>query len=173
MTSRKGFTLVELLATLTVMAIMAAILFPFLANYGKQATMNSNMRSLRLLQDAMDRYRASNLENLSWTLGSDTIAASVDGVAYTNLTGVQVSNILNDITTSSNRTIRIFSEGLTSNHIKLVTSGSNIASGYWSVVWFRRDTNANAMIVNRKKQEIIGGWNTYGPLAISNAFRND
>lgn len=171
----RGFTLIELLATLTIMAVIAAILFPFISNYTRQATVNSSLRSLRLLQDAMDRYRASNEDGLQWQLGSDTITATVNSVAYTNLTGPQTATILSNITISSGnnlKTMSIPADGLTTNIVKIASSGTSTLEGAWEVVWFRKNTNANTLIVDRKKNEYTNWATQYNSSALSNAFVN-
>ena len=68
---KRGFTLIELLATLSIMAIMGAVIFPFVANYIGKANRNTNFRSLKLLNDAIDRYQALKFESFD-QLASDT-----------------------------------------------------------------------------------------------------
>jgi prepilin-type N-terminal cleavage/methylation domain-containing protein len=56
--SKKGFTLVELLATIGIIAVLSAAVFPFVTNYKQWATESSNDRSARLIYDAVMRYNS-------------------------------------------------------------------------------------------------------------------
>ncbi|MFZ5805965.1 MAG: type II secretion system protein [Verrucomicrobiota bacterium] len=59
-TKRLGFTLIELLSTLAIMAILSAMLFPFVANYTQKSKRATAYRSLKLFQDAINRHIAVN-----------------------------------------------------------------------------------------------------------------
>lgn len=149
-----GFTLIELLATLTIMAIMAAILFPFISNYIEKARKNSTVRSLRLLQDAMDRYRAVNelWTPLAWGTNSSGAYSPNNGGTGTGWRGLQSANwndvVFTDILgqggdtrgSSTNQTLRIPPDGITNDNAKIVLSGDLTQSDTWAwdVIAFRR-----------------------------------
>ncbi|MBN1271232.1 MAG: prepilin-type N-terminal cleavage/methylation domain-containing protein [Candidatus Aminicenantes bacterium] len=54
----KGFTLTELLVTLTILAILSASILPLVTNTLKREREIDLQRNLRLLREAIDRYKA-------------------------------------------------------------------------------------------------------------------
>lgn len=91
---QSGFTLIELLATLTIMAIIAAALFPFIGNYTGMARKNTSVRSIQMIQDAIDRYMAleGDFQNKFGLSGLNTNASNA-------LNETQLSNVFVAITT--------------------------------------------------------------------------
>jgi prepilin-type N-terminal cleavage/methylation domain-containing protein len=170
--NRKGFTLIELLATLTIMAVIAAILFPILANYVTKANHDSAVRSLRILQEAMDRRRAVSTEFNQWAIGSSGIAGNSPLDSIQILTADEVNQILSDLlTTGSNQTLKIPIDQLVPQNIAMVSTAKDTISSGWEVMWFRRNTNVTG--VDRKKNDItIEHWGT-GPQSedIDTAFQ--
>lgn len=170
--NRGGFTLIELLATLTIMAVIAAILFPVLANYVAKANHDTAMRSLRILQEAMDRRRAVTSEFDRWPLGSSGIMGNSPLDVIQILTADEVEQVLADLlTVGSNQTLKIPIDQLTSTHVVLVSTAMDSISSGWEVMWFRRGTNV--MGIDRKKNEVtVEHWSA-GPQSedIDKAFR--
>ncbi len=54
---KKGFTLTEMLVTLTLLAILAAVIFPLAKNAVKREKEIELHRSLRLIREAIDAYK--------------------------------------------------------------------------------------------------------------------
>ncbi len=54
---RRAFTLVEMLIVVVVLAILATIALPLFANSSRRAKENSLRSNLRILRDAIDRYK--------------------------------------------------------------------------------------------------------------------
>lgn len=57
--TKLGFTLIELAATIGIMAVLAAVAFPFISEYTGWAKQRSEIRTLNLINDAVNRYRAT------------------------------------------------------------------------------------------------------------------
>ena len=64
----KGFTLMELIIVMALLAIIAAILIPMFLNTTDRARLRSDIQSARVIQNAMELYRA---ETGAFPLGTD------------------------------------------------------------------------------------------------------
>lgn len=58
--NKKGFTLLELLAVLVILAALATIAIPIFTNKGDQARIAAHMENLRVIADAAQRYEWDN-----------------------------------------------------------------------------------------------------------------
>jgi len=58
MRNKNGFTLMELIIVLAILAIIAAILIPTFLNTTDRARLRSDIQSAHVIQNAMDLYRA-------------------------------------------------------------------------------------------------------------------
>ena len=56
--ARRGFTLVELMITVSILAILAAIVIPAFSNHSKQAQITSTIYTMQTFQKAIQRYNA-------------------------------------------------------------------------------------------------------------------
>lgn len=167
--ARLGFTLIELLATLTIMAVIAAILFPFVTNYTKKANHDTALRSLRILQDAMDRYRATT-DSVSWALGGSPTGSTLTN--YALLSATDTATILTNLSQagSSNQTIRLPTDGIAATtNVYVVSTTGDVATSGWEVVWYRRNTNVSG--INRKGSEITNWSSGITAAAIDAAFQ--
>ena len=70
-TGRKGFTLIELLVVMTIMAILAAILFPVFAKVKSAARKNTCTRQIKQLTLAAQMYLADNDDCFPANTGAD------------------------------------------------------------------------------------------------------
>jgi prepilin-type N-terminal cleavage/methylation domain-containing protein len=170
-TTRWGFTLIELLATLTIMAVIAAILFPFVTNYTKKANHDTALRSLRILQDAMDRFRSTQ-DSVNWQLGGGPTGTG-NQASYSLLSQANASNILTALTQagSSNQTLRLPSDTIQANvNAYICSTTTNLDTTGWEVLSYRRNTNVNG--VDRKGNDITN-WATdaASQAAIDKAFQ--
>lgn len=64
--NRKGFTLVELLATIIVLAIVVGITVPSVSGIIRKSKEKSELAFIETIKDAMDVYIASSAKNLSY-----------------------------------------------------------------------------------------------------------
>ena len=74
----KGFTLMELIIVLALLAIIAAILIPMFLNTTDRARLRSDIQSTRVIQNAVDLYRAER-----GAAPGTTIAAVLERLADT------------------------------------------------------------------------------------------
>lgn len=58
--ARQGFTLLEMLITLVVLGILAAVVYPNLSSYVKKGRRSEAYNSLNAVQQAQERHRANN-----------------------------------------------------------------------------------------------------------------
>lgn len=58
-TTKSAFTLIELAATIVIIGIIVAAAFPFVSKYTDWAKQRSDIRTVNLVNDAIDRYRAA------------------------------------------------------------------------------------------------------------------
>lgn len=64
MKNQQGFTLIELIVVLTIMAIIGATIVPVFLNRTDRARLQSDIQSARVLQNAMELYNAENATSL-------------------------------------------------------------------------------------------------------------
>lgn len=69
MKSEQGFTLVELIVVLTIMAIIGATIVPVFLNRADRARLQSDIQSARVLQNAIELYNAENSESIGTDIG--------------------------------------------------------------------------------------------------------
>jgi len=88
----RGFTLVELLAVIALLAIVAAIAFPFIQDSIKESRENTYQEQVRTIEHAAKRWAADNSSELNKT----TVYKSID---FLQKNGYLASNkeILNPI----------------------------------------------------------------------------
>ena len=63
--STKGFTLMELIIVLALLAIIAAILIPMFLNTTDRARLRSDIQSARVIQNAIDLHRVETGRNVA------------------------------------------------------------------------------------------------------------
>jgi len=84
----KGFTLIELIIVLAIVAIVGAILIPNFLNTTDRARLRSDIQSARVLQNALDLY---NLEQpVPLTGGYVAALGSMDSLGYVDARRVAV-----------------------------------------------------------------------------------
>jgi prepilin-type N-terminal cleavage/methylation domain-containing protein len=74
--SRRAFTMVELLASIAIIAVIAALVFAFVGNYVDYARLTAARHTVAVLNESLNEYR---------TLGGISKAHSLEGTAGTTL----------------------------------------------------------------------------------------
>jgi|GEM_PF-6226696 len=92
-----GFTLIELLATLTIIAIMAAALLPVVSSYTTQARTTVNQEGLATVQEALDRYLASDPDALNDNGWGLTVGSSSGATNRYAISIAGINKIMSDI----------------------------------------------------------------------------
>jgi prepilin-type N-terminal cleavage/methylation domain-containing protein len=77
-TSKKGFTLVELLATIAIMAVLVVAALPYVADYTSWAQATAQDRDAQVVAGAIARYIAVGASTTDWN-GSATLTGSTAG----------------------------------------------------------------------------------------------
>ena len=69
----KGFTLVEIMIVVAIIAILAAVAIPNFVRYRKTSQMNACISNLKQIQGAVEQAKMGGKENPGWTdiIGSD------------------------------------------------------------------------------------------------------
>ena len=70
---KQGFTLVEIMIVVAIIAIMAAVAIPNFITYRKTSQMNACISNLKQIQSAVEQARMKGVQNPGWTdiVGSD------------------------------------------------------------------------------------------------------
>ena len=71
--TNKGFTLLELLIALAILAIIAAILIPNFFVTTDRARLRSDIQSARVIQNAIDLYNAERTPNITGNIDDATL----------------------------------------------------------------------------------------------------
>ena len=77
-TQAKGFTLLELLIALAILAIIAAILIPNFFVTTDRARLRSDIQSARVIQNAIDLYNAERTPNITGDINDATLTRLYD-----------------------------------------------------------------------------------------------
>lgn len=91
----RGFTLIEVMVTLAIVGILAAVAYPSYANAVRKARREDAMAALLELQLAQEKWRANNpsyttsLTNLGYSVASD--GTSHDGFYTINVTAASAT----------------------------------------------------------------------------------
>lgn len=139
---RSGFTLIELLATLTIMAIIAAALIPFIGNYTQKAKDDTNLRSLKIFQDAMNRYIAlagsvpTGAAANSWGTPGATVNSRV------LLSETEEANIIAALAApGTNQTLQQPSPALDADNVEIMVEGTGSTANWFIIRYRANDTD--------------------------------
>ena len=94
-TMKKGFTLVEIMIVVAIIAILAAVAIPNFVRYRKTSQMNACISNLKQLQAAVEQAKMNGVQSPTWTdiIGSDKYikvtptCPAAGSVSYTLPTG--------------------------------------------------------------------------------------
>ena len=77
---RKGFTLVELLATIAIMAVLIVAALPYVADYTRWARATSELRDAQVVQGAISRWVAvgADVTHLGGTYSTNNMPSDSD-----------------------------------------------------------------------------------------------
>ena len=106
-----GFTLVELLVVLAIMAILASLLVPALSKSKSRAQTISCLNNAKQLQFCWQMYADDNNDYLprNWTVGTSAASCSwIQGNARVDPPSMQLSNIKNGVLFSYNKMAAIY-----------------------------------------------------------------
>lgn len=70
---KSGFTLMELIIVMTLLAILAAVIVPLFLNTTDRARLRSDIASARVIQNALDLYRVERGSNVAGATIADQI----------------------------------------------------------------------------------------------------
>jgi len=80
----KGFTLMELIIVMALLAIIAAILVPMFLNTTDRARLRSDIQSARVIQNAMDLYRVERGRSVQGGENATTVMNNLEEAGYLN-----------------------------------------------------------------------------------------
>ena len=80
----KGFTLMEVVVVLTVIAILGAVIIPGVMGYTDKARLRSDIQSARIVQNAIDLFKAETGKEISTVSGIGTDAKKIIDYLHAN-----------------------------------------------------------------------------------------
>jgi prepilin-type N-terminal cleavage/methylation domain-containing protein len=88
--STKGFTLMELIIVLAILAIIAAILIPMFLNTTDRARLRSDIQSARVIQNAVDLYRVERGRDVEGGNNMSTVLQNLETAGYIALRDTRI-----------------------------------------------------------------------------------
>jgi len=76
----KGFTLMEVVIVIAVIAILSAVLIPSFTGYTERARLRSDIQSARTVQNAIDLYRAEVGKDAGTDAGTEAKSADINAI---------------------------------------------------------------------------------------------
>ncbi len=109
---KKGFTLVELIVVIAIIAILTAVLVPLIGNWTQQAAYTTLQDGAQTISNSVNTAIAkvtmggapSSIAQIAVTKISNTVTITVDGTAYASLSDVN-KEIADEVTTTLSATL--------------------------------------------------------------------
>lgn len=95
---KKGFTLVELMAVIAIIAILAAVLVPTVSGYIERSKKTAIITQVRNVVSAIETHNATagEGEQITLTVGEGTNASPTTSVTLSNVKSIVGSDLLSD-----------------------------------------------------------------------------
>jgi len=113
-----GFTLVELIIVLAIVAIIGAILIPNFLNTTDRARLRSDIQTTRVLQNALDLHNIEQSEPIAAGTAIDTVTTTLDTRGYIDIRRVVLQTPGASFAWGSEGNVVLNISGASSNNVR-------------------------------------------------------
>ena len=115
---RKGFTLVELIIVMAIVAIIGAILIPSFLNTTDRARLRSDVQSVRVLQNALELHNIEQVIPIATGTAMDDIITTLDERGYIDARRVAVQTPGASFILNSGGNVALNIAGVTNSNVR-------------------------------------------------------